>query len=174
MRERSDRRSFLESAFWAFSSIYAALLGIPTLRYILHPLRHRTMTEPEEFIRIGRVADFPLNRPVRVTILADMRDAWNRLDKVRRGSVWVVRRGARDLRILSTICPHLGCGIVWEGEKARFSCPCHDSRFRRDGTRTAGPSPRDMDPLEVRIEGKDVFVKYVRFETGTKERRVVS
>ncbi|RMD99443.1 MAG: Rieske (2Fe-2S) protein [Deltaproteobacteria bacterium] len=174
MAHDTGRRTFLARAFGVLATIYASLLGVPIVRYLLSPLRHPTMREPDAFVRIGRIADFPLHRPVQVSVSADLLDAWNRIEDVRLGSVWVVRTGGDDFRVFSTICPHLGCGIGWEEEKERFSCPCHESHFRLDGTRIGGPAPRGMDSLEFKIEAKDVFVKYVRFVTGTKERRVIA
>jgi Rieske Fe-S protein len=77
------------------------------------------------------------------------------------------------LRALSTVCPHLGCGIDWNAGQARFECPCHGSKFDAAGRRVAGPSPRDMDELETRVAGGDVQVLYRRFRTGTVKREAI-
>ena len=33
------------------------------------------------------------------------------------------------LRVLSPICPHLGCSIPWVDAKHQFICPCHTAIF---------------------------------------------
>ena len=55
--------------------------------------------------------------------------------------------------------------------KATYGCPCHASAFSLDGTPLEGPSPRTMDPLQVEVKNGTVFVKWMRFKVGVKERR---
>ncbi len=55
---------------------------------------------------------------------------------------------------LSLACTHLGCRVAVEPEGG-FACPCHGSRFGRDGGRIAGPAraPLARVPLERRGGG---------------------
>lgn len=46
---------------------------------------------------------------------------------------------AEDFLALSSVCPHLGCRVHWEGQNDRFFCPCHNGAFDRSGAPTAGP-----------------------------------
>ena len=74
-------------------------------------------------------------------------------------SIAVARSGpgltSADFIALSSVCPHLGCQVHWEGPKDRFFCPCHNGTFDRHGKATGGP-PKDAGqeleryPLEVR------------------------
>jgi len=81
------------------------------------------------------------------------------------------------VRAWQTLCPHLGCGIDYAPLRRQFACPCHTSAFAPDGSRLFGPSPRDMDALDVRItnaEGRPwVEVQYRQFRTGVADRVVV-
>lgn len=88
----------------------------------------------------------------------------------RLGAVWLIRRGeaAHTLQALSAVCPHLGCLIDRQGDG--FNCPCHVSAFTAEGRALDGPSPRGMDPLEVRVRDGNVMVKWVRFRLGTSDR----
>ena len=55
-----------------------------------------------------------------------------------------------------------------------FACPCHGSRFDRDGHVLGGPAPRGLDALETRVtvgDDRAVEVRYRRFAVGTPERR---
>lgn len=63
---------------------------------------------------------------------------------------------------LSSVCPHLGCSVHWEGHKDRFFCPCHNGTFDSTGRATGGPPEQAKQnllefPLEVR--NGLVFVK---------------
>lgn len=44
-----------------------------------------------------------------------------------------------DFLALSSVCPHLGCRVHWEGPQDRFFCPCHNGAFDRSGKAIAGP-----------------------------------
>ena len=46
------------------------------------------------------------------------------------------------LHAVSSICTHLGC-IVSVSETG-FSCPCHGSKYDRNGKVIAGPAPRNL------------------------------
>ena len=75
---------------------------------------------------------------------------------------------------MSPICSHAGCTIEYHEKDSQFVCPCHDAKFKIDGTRVDGPAPRDMDPLGISIaeyEGKSwLFVDWQEFVVGTEER----
>lgn len=51
---------------------------------------------------------------------------------------------AGELRTLSPRCTHMGCLLRWNGAEQTWDCPCHGSRFRRDGRLLHGPAVRDM------------------------------
>lgn len=42
-------------------------------------------------------------------------------------------------------CPHLGCALKWNGEEHSWDCPCHGSRFARDGKLLDNPANVDLD-----------------------------
>jgi cytochrome b6-f complex iron-sulfur subunit len=54
---------------------------------------------------------------------------------------------------VSTVCTHLGC-IIKPTEKG-FDCPCHGSKFNKDGTVVRGPAPKALPWLEVKHLGGD-------------------
>src|SRR4029079_6551328 len=111
--------------------------------------------------------------PRRVEIIADRRDAWMVERGVQLGSVWLVRRGEKILSCCS-FCPHLGCAVTAVPSVERtdgpggkgFACPCHTSAFDEYGKRTSGPSPRDLDALETKVEDGHAVVSFRRFRIG--------
>ena len=50
---------------------------------------------------------------------------------------------------LSAICTHLGCMTVWKQEEGVIACPCHGSRFNREGQKIAGPAPKPLPWLRT-------------------------
>lgn len=119
-------------------------------------------------VPLGAVSRFPGGSITLVTVKATERDGWLARRDEAIGAVWVVAGDAPgQFSVLSTICPHLGCQTV--KADAGFACPCHDSRFQKDGVRdvsTPNPSPRDLDVLEHRVDGDTLYCRYVRFKVG--------
>jgi len=50
---------------------------------------------------------------------------------------------------LGAVCTHLGCLTAWKPELDLIACPCHGSRFNRDGIKVAGPAPQPLPRLKV-------------------------
>jgi glycine/D-amino acid oxidase-like deaminating enzyme/nitrite reductase/ring-hydroxylating ferredoxin subunit len=73
---------------------------------------------------------------------------------IKRGHGAVVRRGLgksavyRDekgvLEAHSAICPHMGCVVRWNPGEKTWDCPCHGSRYHRDGHVLNGPANRGL------------------------------
>ena len=40
-------------------------------------------------------------------------------------------------------CPHLGCRLEWNPDEETYDCPCHGSRFDREGRLIDGPAQTD-------------------------------
>ena len=57
---------------------------------------------------------------------------------------------------LSLICTHLGCTVVVTEEA--LSCPCHGSRFDRQGTVLTGPADRSLTRMPVEVRGETVEI----------------
>ncbi len=59
---------------------------------------------------------------------------------------------------VSRHCTHLGCILTYFPEKSMFICPCHQSRFKADGTYISGPAKKDLPrfPVEA-LEGGEGF-----------------
>ncbi|MDP3276122.1 MAG: Rieske 2Fe-2S domain-containing protein [Deltaproteobacteria bacterium] len=122
----------------------------------------------EAWKRVARLDALEQGRPLKVAVIGNVEDAWIRTEEQRIGNVWLLRDGPRAVRAFSTVCPHLGCSI--DADDHGFICKCHDSHFTSAGARVDGPSPRGMDPIEARVEGEYVEVRYKRFRLGTSTR----
>lgn len=55
-------------------------------------------------------------------------------------------------------CTHLLCPVLYQGDKNRIYCPCHDGVFNPDtGARVAGPPPRPLNKIKLEIRGNDIY-----------------
>lgn len=70
-------------------------------------------------------------------------------------SVALYKEGSQVYAI-STICTHLGC--VVKATDSGFDCPCHGSKFGRDGSVLKGPAPKGLPWREVKHLGGDNFL----------------
>jgi nitrite reductase/ring-hydroxylating ferredoxin subunit len=62
----------------------------------------------------------------------------------------LVRAHDGELRAYSQKCTHLSCAVVYDAERDRLECPCHDGVFSiRTGAVVAGPPPRPLPRILV-------------------------
>jgi cytochrome b6-f complex iron-sulfur subunit len=118
-----SRRDFLNEI--AFSALGIAGVGsaVVTYRY----LSPNVLFEPPTKFRAGSPDLYPLDS---VTFLQDQQ-------------VYIARI-AQGFCAVSAVCTHLGCITQWHPEDNLIECPCHGSKFERDGTKVAGPAPRPL------------------------------
>ncbi len=62
--------------------------------------------------------------------------------------IYVVH-SAEGFYALSAVCTHLGCLTAWKQDLGIIACPCHGSKFRRDGTKIEGPAPKPLPWLRM-------------------------
>lgn len=66
------------------------------------------------------------------------------------GKFWLVNTDEGP-RALYMVCTHLGCLYKWVDANKRFECPCHGSKFTREGDYLEGPAPRSLDQFVVEV-----------------------
>jgi len=68
---------------------------------------------------------------------------------------------ALNVRVLSQVCPHLGCRPNPCVEDFWFHCPCHQSRYDGHGIKAAGaqygPAARSMDRFSASVDSGGVL-----------------
>ena len=162
--ERFPRDRFLEGATLGLGVVIGAVVTIPPLA-----LMTASSFEGQSFrkINLGPLSDFPLNRFVITTFLADPAAG-----EVSRHTAYIRNNGFLDeqpsFTILSNHCAHLGCPVQPNGpvesskkktttrktgqvvsktpvQPAGFGWPCHGGQYDTEGNRTAGPPVRALD-----------------------------
>ncbi len=153
---RAGRRALLVAV--------TGLAAIPCARLIGHaPLD----SGARGWLRLANVNDLVESQPKRFAVIVDRKDGWVVEKGAEIGAVWLFLQGGKPAA-LSASCPHLGCGV--QPTEGGFTCRCHDSKFDPIGKRVYGTAPRDLDALETRVTEGEVFVRFVRFRAGIKER----
>lgn len=130
------RREFLYYAWLSSMALFMAGSAGATLVYVLP--RFKTGEFGGKFV-VGKAEDF----------------ADGSVTAFRDGKFFLIRLGD-EFKALYQVCTHLGC-LVRQTEEG-FSCPCHGSKFAKDGTLLSSPAPRDMDEFVVEIVDGNVVV----------------
>ena len=73
------------------------------------------------------------------------------------GKFWLINTDEGP-RALYMVCTHLGCLYKWEPSNNRFECPCHGSKFNREGFYIEGPAPRSLDQFRIEVVQGDAVV----------------
>jgi Rieske Fe-S protein len=68
-----------------------------------------------------------------------------------------VYRDAGGFFARSLTCGHLGCRVR-AADDGGLACPCHGSRFSRDGSLQNGPAPRDLDGIRLTLDSQGRLV----------------
>lgn len=106
--------------------------GAGTALFAYQYLSPNVLYEPSPTVNAGRPDRYP---PESVT-----------LDPA--AGIYIVR-GAEGFFALSAVCTHLGCLTAYKPELGIIACPCHGSKFRKDGTKIEGPAPNPLPWLRV-------------------------
>jgi menaquinol-cytochrome c reductase iron-sulfur subunit len=166
-----NRRSFLGVLLGFGTAVVGAALSIPLLRFALHPLL--TTTTRTDWSDVGKMDESAsLAAPMKKLITVEQRDGWRKI--VSEKAIYILPAKEGVLRVLSPICPHLGCSIPWVEAKQQFICPCHTAVFALDGSRISGPAPRSMDDLESKVENGMLQVRYQYFRQLIPTKEVLA
>jgi menaquinol-cytochrome c reductase iron-sulfur subunit len=169
--EPVTRRSFLGVLLGFGTAVVGAALSAPLIRFALHPLL--TTTTEIGWSDVGPIDEFTsLSAPVKRLIKVEQRDAWRKI--IAEKAVYVLPMKDSAPRVLSPICPHLGCSIPWNADKQQFICPCHVAVFAMDGAKISGPPPRAMDDLESKVENGILKVRYQYFRQLIPQKEALS
>jgi cytochrome b6-f complex iron-sulfur subunit len=123
-----NRREFFVKL--GLGSLTIAAAGTAVFAYQF--LSPNVLFEPSPVVNAGRPESYPLD-----SVTLDVNSA-----------IYLIH--AREgFFALSAICTHLGCMTAWKPELGIIACPCHGSKFKRDGEKIEGPAPRPLPWLRT-------------------------
>jgi Rieske Fe-S protein len=73
------------------------------------------------------------------------------------GSFLATRTGETTCAVLSAICSHESC-LVTDGDADAFVCPCHQSRFDRQGRVLTPPAELPLAACQATFEGSTLTI----------------
>lgn len=141
-----SRREFIKGAATVIGGLITAVIGVPTIAYLIDPALRESAKEA--WIPIGRLADMPVGMPSPFSFTRVQVNGWERTSTSHGG--FVIRRSEdpNDLLILNSRCTHLACTVNWSESDRVYLCPCHDASFGQQGEVLGGPPPRALDRFE--------------------------
>lgn len=149
---KGDRRTFLSILPVGVLGLVGASMTIAAKRSLTP---EAAAAADEGWKTLGDVSEIAGAEPIEKTIAVTCRSGWSKT--VEDVSVYVLPH--HDNKVLSSVCPHEGCPVVWEDETKKFLCPCHDSYFSDKGERLTGPAAKNLTEYESRVEDGKLQIK---------------
>src|SRR6202162_630206 len=116
---RFDRRQFFVKV--GLGSLSSAAAG--TAVFASQFLSPNVLYEPSPVVNAGKPEGYPMD-----SVTLDVNSG-----------IYLIHT-KQGFFALSAICTHLGCMTAWKPELGIIACPCHGSKFNRDGEKIAGPA----------------------------------
>ncbi|HET7185607.1 MAG: QcrA and Rieske domain-containing protein [Terriglobales bacterium] len=123
-----DRRQFFIKL--GLGSVAVAAAGTAAFAYQF--LSPNVLYEPSPVVNAGKPDHYPMD-----SVTLDPQTG-----------IFVVN-SPQGFFALQATCTHLGCLTAWKPELGIIACPCHGSKFKRDGTKIEGPAPKPLPWLRM-------------------------
>ena len=125
-----DRREFFVRM--GLGSMGIAAAGTAAFAYQF--LSPNVLYEPSPVVNMGKPESYQLDS---VTLDVDAR-------------IFIVH-DKEGFFALNAVCTHLGCLTAWKPEIDTIACPCHGSKFTREGVKKEGPAPKPLPWLKMSL-----------------------
>lgn len=153
----TSRRHFLSIVpLGAFAGIFATVSAAAT-RFLQTSAAslHEGKAAVAKWIAIAPIAELQGPDPIMRALPVEHEVGWAITTKQQ--VVYVLPKN--DHKVVSAICPHEGCPVLWDNAEKNFLCPCHDSRFSDSGAHLTGPASGDLAPVKSKVEAGVLNVK---------------
>ncbi|MBI4851164.1 MAG: Rieske 2Fe-2S domain-containing protein [Acidobacteria bacterium] len=159
----TNRRSFLGFLGATFLSLTALVMGFAGSLYSILPAFSKSKKDTlwQNLTPLDKLPNGISKHSL--TINAQTGWANSQTEKI----VWVVKEN-QSLNVFSAVCPHQGCIVNQQANE--FICHCHMSKWKMDGVKSQGPTPRDLDKLDHRINNNNLEINYQNFKIGVSEK----
>lgn len=141
------RTKFLSLVAVAVGGVMTAAILVPVVGFaVVDSLG----TEEWRWVDIGKFGDFPPGSTTSLAVTGPDPSADRRV---------FVRHRDDELLVIWNRCAHLGCPVKYSSGSDGYVCPCHGGAYDSRGLVTAGPPPRPLDRMDIKIvnaAGKDV------------------
>lgn len=149
-----DRRKFLVRITLLAGAIPAAIVSVPIFGALLGPLLQR---QRQVWRKVANVSEINIGETKLISYVNADPLPWAGVTA--KSAAWLRRESEEKFIAFSANCSHLGCPVRWEDKAQLFMCPCHGGVYYKDGTVAAGPPPKPLTRIEVRINKNDIEIK---------------
>lgn len=156
MKEETNinRRKFLVRISILAGAVPAALVAIPFFGALLGPLLQR---QKQAWRKVGDIGDIAVGETKLIQYVNADPLPWAGVTA--KSAAWLRRESEEKFVAFSAHCTHLGCPVRWEDKAQLFMCPCHGGVYYKDGTVAAGPPPKPLTQIEVRMNKSAIEIK---------------
>ncbi len=127
-----SRRYFLEIVGGSAIGVAATGSMVLTAQF----LSPNVLREPSMKFKAGSTEEYP---PGSVTLNKEQQ-------------VFIVHAKEGYFYAVSAVCTHLGCITNWKSEDGIIVCPCHGSKFDKEGKVIDGPAPRPLPRFSMVLD----------------------
>lgn len=141
------RTQFLSLVAIAMGGVMTAAILVPVVGFAV-----ADTVKPEEWrwVDVGEYSKYPKDATTSIKVSGPAPESERRV---------YIRNRDDELLAIWNRCAHLGCPVNYSKVSDGFTCPCHGGSYDSRGKVSAGPPPRPLDRLDVKIvdaSGKDV------------------
>ena len=149
-----SRRGFIMSVMTFAGSIMGVVVGLPVIGYLISPALN--VTKSDAWVPAGKLDSYPVGVPTPFSFTRTKVNGWEKT--VNSISVFVLRDSSDNVKVLSSVCTHLGCRVTFHKDSDEYICPCHDAHFGENGKVISGPPPRPLDQYESKVDNGALLI----------------
>lgn len=145
MQEKEKPNESLVTRRYFLEAVSFGALGLTTIGSLVlsgEYLSPNVVREPPMKFSAGPPEDFP---PGSVTLNKEQK-------------VYIIRAKEGYFYALSAVCTHLGCITNWKPDEGIVACPCHGSKFDKEGRKIEGPAPRPLPRFSIALDDRGSLV----------------
>jgi Rieske Fe-S protein len=155
MSEPISRREFIKGATAVIGGMITAVIGIPTIAYLIDPALKESVKE--DWIPVGKLEEMPVGLPTPFSFTRVQVNGWERTATSHGGFVIRKSEDPNDLFLLNSRCTHLACTVNWSENDQVYLC-LPRCKVRQQGEVLGGPPPRPLDRFtEFRVTDEGVL-----------------
>jgi Rieske Fe-S protein len=141
------RTKFLSIIALGMGGVMTAAILVPVIGFAV---ADTIGDEDWRWVDVGPYSDYKKDTTTSIEVTGPAPEADRRV---------FIRNRDDELIAIWNRCAHLGCPTAYSSGGDNYSCPCHGGAYDSRGLVSAGPPPRPLDRMDIKIvdaAGKDV------------------
>lgn len=135
------RRKFINTLLGFSITGWFASVFYPVISYLKPPKKSEELVGA---VKAGKTSEFPVNT--------------GKIVRYGRKPVIVIHLENGEFRAMEATCTHLGCIVQYRDDKKQIWCACHNGLYDLSGRNIAGPPPRPLQLMQVRIVEDELII----------------